>query len=172
MARRDRRRGRAGSRGAAMVEAVVAIPFFLLMFSAILYVNRLYESKMRVMRFAREAAWNYAMCNCSDQGDPVSSSCQPPEGASASSGSAGSGTASGYDPSAITSVGGGPGGSLAGKGYGSSKSTLQADLKADGMLGGFDKNITSTTVVMCNETPHDGNLKGWASTAMNMWKSW
>jgi hypothetical protein len=155
-----------------MVEAVVAIPFFLLMFAAILYVNRLYETKMRVMRFAREAAWNYAMCNCNEQGDPITSTCRPAEGASTSKGSAGASSPSGYDPSKVTSVGGGPGGSLAGKDFGSSKSLLESTLRADVFLGNFEKKISSKTIVMCNEAPHDGNLKGWASTAMNMWKSW
>ena len=106
------------------------------------------------------------------KGDRISSTCQPAEGASYSKGSAGGGSASGYDPSKVTSVGGGPGGDLAGKDFGSSSSTLQADLRSDALLGAFDKTISSKTVVMCNETPHDGNLKGWASTAMNMWKSW
>lgn len=172
MARTNRPKNRARSRGAAMVEAVVSIPFLLLMFASIIYVNRLYETKMRVMRFAREAAWNYAMCNCNDQGDPISSTCRPAEGASTTKGSAGSGAASGYDAGKVTSVGSGPGGDLAGKDFGSSKSTLQAELKSDAFLGKFSKKVTSRTIVMCNEAPHNGNLKGWASTAMNMWKSW
>jgi hypothetical protein len=155
-----------------MVEGLVAIPFLLLMFAAILYVNKLYETKMRVMRFAREAAWNYAMCNCSASGDPITTSCRPAEGASTGSGTPSSGTPSGYDSGKITSIGGGPGGDLAGKDFGSSKSVLQASIQSDAFLGKFNKKITSQTIVMCNEAPHNGDLKGWASTAMSMWKSW
>ena len=43
-------RKRSGQRGAVMVEGVVAIPFFLLMFAGIVFVGKLYETKMRVMR--------------------------------------------------------------------------------------------------------------------------
>lgn len=172
MARSNRRRIRAGERGAAMVEGLVAIPFLLLMFASILYVNRLYETKMRVMRFAREAAWNYAMCSCGASGDPIATTCRPAEGASSGSGSPSGGAPVGYDSGKVTSVGGGPGGDLAAKDFGSSKSVLEATIKADAFLGKFAKKVTSKTIVMCNEAPHDGNLSGWASTAMSMWKSW
>ncbi len=166
------RRARASERGAAMVEGVVAIPFFLLMFAAIVFVGKLYETKLRVMRLTKESAWNYAMCNCGDGGDPATSTCRAPEGAAAGSGGADTGKPDGFDQSEISKAGSGPGGELASRKFGSSLASMQAEIQADQFLGNFKKTMSSRTKVMCNETPHDGNIKGWGSAAFDAFKKW
>lgn len=170
---RARARRRASERGAAMVEGVVAIPFFLLMFAAVVFVGKLYETKLRVMRLAKESAWNYAMCNCGDKGDPASSTCRSPEGAAAGSGGADTGKPDGFDPGEISKAGGsGPGGELASRKFGSSLASMEADIQADKFLGSFKKTMSSRTKVMCNETPRDGNIKGWGGAAFDAFKKW
>ncbi|MBI2396038.1 MAG: hypothetical protein HYV09_41125 [Deltaproteobacteria bacterium] len=171
--RRIRRvRRRAGERGAAMVEGVVAIPFFLIMLAAIIFVGRLYETKMRVMRLTKESAWNYAMCNCGDRGDPISSKCNAPEGAAAGSGGKESGKPDGFDPGEVSKAGSGPGGDLATREFGSSYAQMETKITSDKFLRGFSKQVSSKTKVMCNETPHDGNIKGWGSAAFDAFRKW
>lgn len=166
------RRRRSSERGAAMVEGVVAIPFFLIMFAGIVFVGKLYETKMRVMRFTKEAAWNYAMCNCNDKGDPISSTCRAAEGASAGSGGADTAKPEGYDPSEVAKGGSGPGSDLATKQLGSSYAQMEAKVTADRFLGAYTKSVSSRTKVMCNETPHNGDIKGWGSAAFDAFSRW
>lgn len=167
-----RRAARRRQRGAAMVEGAVAIPFLLLMFAAILFVNKLYETKMRAMKFAREGAWNYAMCNCGEKGDPISSGCRTAEGATAAKGASESGTAEGFDPGKVGKTASGPGSDIASKDFGSSEASLTLTVSSDKFLGGYTKKVSSKTRVMCNEAPHDGNLKGFMSSAMDSWTKW
>ena len=166
------RRRRTGERGAALTEAVVAIPFFLVMFSGILYVGKLYETKLSTMRLTKEAAWNYAMCNCGDSGDSMSTRCQPSDGPSAGSGGTESGSPDGYDPSGVSKVGAGPGGEIASKSFGSSQASMEQSITADGFLGNYTKKMSSRTKVMCNEAPHNGDLKGWGSAAFDSLTRW
>jgi hypothetical protein len=166
------RKPRKRERGAAMVEGVVAIPFFLLMFSALIFVNRFYEAKMRTMRLTKESAWNYAMCNCGERGDPGTSSCRSPEGNAAGSGGSDSGKPEGFDPGDIKKGGSGPGGDLANKKFGSSLASMEAKITSDGFLGSFTKTLSSRTKVMCNEAPHNGDLKGWGSAAFDAVTKW
>lgn len=164
---------RTRERGAAMVEGVVAIPFFLLMLSGIIFVGRLYETKMRVMRLTKESAWDYAMCNCGDRGDPGTSGCKTPEGASAGSGGSESGKPDGFDPGEVSKSGGsGPGGDLASRDFGSSLAQMETKISSDKFLGGFNKKVSSKTKVMCNETPHNGDIKGWGSAAFDAFRKW
>jgi hypothetical protein len=163
---------RSRERGAAMVEGVVAIPFFLIMFAGIVFVGKLYESKMRVMRVAKESAWNYAMCNCADKGDPISSQCKTGEGAAAGSGGSDSAKPEGFDPSEVGKGGSGPGSELATKQLGSSYAQMETKVTADKFLGSFTKSVSSRTKVMCNETPHNGDIKGWGSAAFDAFSRW
>jgi len=170
---KTRRNNRTRSRGAAMVEGVVAIPFFLLMLSGIIFVGRLYETKMRVMRLTKESAWDYAMCNCGDRGDSMSSACKKPEGYAAGSGGSESGKPDGYDPSEVGKAGGsGPGGDVASRQFGSSLAQMETKITSDKFLGSFNKKVSSKTKVMCNETPHNGDVKGWGSAAFDAFRKW
>lgn len=155
-----------------MVEGVVAIPFFLLIFSCLLYIGHLYSAKMKMMRLAKESAWDYAMCNCGESGDKISSKCNTPEGAAAGSGGAESGKPDGYDPADVAKGGSGPGSDLASRKFGSSLASMEGSITADKLLGGFTQRISTRTKVMCNEAPHNGDLKGWGSAAFDAFKKW
>jgi hypothetical protein len=62
---RARRVGRRGRRGAAMVEALIAIPFFLILFVLSIFLNQLYKEKLRTIRETKQCAWASAMTgNC------------------------------------------------------------------------------------------------------------
>jgi hypothetical protein len=165
-------RKRSRERGAAMVEGVVAIPFFLIMFAGIMFVGKLYETKMRVMRQTKEAAWDYAMCNCNDKGDPISSRCITPESASAGPGGSEGGKPEGFDPMEVEKAGKGPGGDMATKKFGSSLASMSTQITGDKFIGGFTKTVSSRTKVMCNETPHNGDVKGWGSAAFDAFSRW
>lgn len=52
---------RTRSRGAAMVEAIVLIPLFILLHISLLYMNRAYGSKLATMRDARRDVWPNAL---------------------------------------------------------------------------------------------------------------
>ncbi|MGZ3473310.1 MAG: hypothetical protein ACXVCJ_02430, partial [Polyangiales bacterium] len=111
-----------------MVEGVVAIPFFLIIFSALIFVNKFYETKLRTMRLTKESAWNYAMCNCAEKGDSISSSCRAPEGDSAGSGGSSDGKADGFDPGSLSKGGSGPGSEIASKKFGSSYASMETKI--------------------------------------------
>lgn len=64
MARTGRIRRRRRYRGAASVEAVVVLPFFIIMFVAIQYVGRLFVAQQEAGIHARRCAWEYSMNNC------------------------------------------------------------------------------------------------------------
>ncbi len=167
------RRRRRGERGAAMTEAVVAIPFFLILTSSILFVGKMYETKLRVMRATRQSAWSYAMCNCGSGGDGATTSCKPGDpGAAATPGAPMGGAPPGYDPSALDKAGKGPGGDTAKKDYGTSKANMSQKVVSDVFLTGFSKEMKSETHVMCNEAPRNGDLKGWLSSAFSAFTSW
>lgn len=174
--RTEGRKSRSGERGAALTEAVVAIPFFLLIFAGIMFVGKMYMTKLAVMRMAKESAWNFAMCNCNEVGDSPSSRCVPPDGPPAGSGGSDSGSAAGYDPSAISTVGSGTGSEIASKSFGSSQASMEQGVTADGFLGGYTKNMSSRTKVMCNEAPHNGfdggGILSWGSAAFDSLSKW
>jgi hypothetical protein len=168
-----RRARRSSQRGAATTEAVVVIPFFLLMASAILFAGRMYETKLRVMKGTRQSAWNYAMCNCNDPGDGASYTCRPPDaGEWARPGGSMGGSAPGYDPSSADPVGSGPESAIARKDFGTAKAHLEERVSADVFLRGFTKQMKSDTMVMCDETPHNGDLKGWIGAAFGTASRW
>jgi hypothetical protein len=58
--------GKQRERGAAMVEAVVAIPLFLVLFAAAIFVLRLYGHKANSRAEARYAVWAYALNSCEE----------------------------------------------------------------------------------------------------------
>jgi hypothetical protein len=49
---------------------------------------------------------------------------------------------------------------------------METKITADSFLGGFTHKISSRTKVMCNEAPHNGDLKGWGSAAFDAFSKW
>ena len=50
--------------------------------------------------------------------------------------------------------------------------TVQSSATASNAIGGYVKQISSTTTVMCDEVPEDGNLVGLATYLWNNGSSW
>jgi len=48
-------------RGAAMVEAMIVIPFFIIIFVLSAFLNRLYSEKLRTIRETKQCVWQSAM---------------------------------------------------------------------------------------------------------------
>jgi hypothetical protein len=163
-----------------MVEALVVIPFFVLVFVCVVFMGGLYGAKLRVMRLTRESAWSYAIANCGTPGDPLTSthgqsseapkaadgdSDEPPDfseyseqGTSADEGKANAGE---Y---------GGEMGKLASQDFGSSVATMEEPVSVSAGFGSFSKNVSSRTRVMCNEPPYNGNFMGFLNAGYNALK--
>jgi len=51
-------------RGSVMTEAVVMLPFFVIVWGCVIYVSQLYEKGIETQAVARECAWRHAKDNC------------------------------------------------------------------------------------------------------------
>lgn len=169
------------SAGAAMVEAVVTIPTFLILFASSIFVWQLYLSKIEAQQKARFDLWTYSISdNCNDPGEPG-----PGDGTAAqanmqngsvqgvdnsdltSGGSAGSGT----DEGVSTVGGGGQTGILKGQ-FSGNTYVVSSSVTAAGLLGGFTAPVSAKRTMLCNEPPHNGDLKGLASGALHTLTGW
>jgi len=140
---RERRRRQ---RGAAMVEALVTIPFFIVIFASMMYIGHLYGEKQKTLRLAKQYAWTYAMNNCSGSSGDISQE---------SSGSAEDFGLGGTDDFK------GQGGDVSmTKDLGVAVSTVKGKATASKIIGGKTSNLSTTTKVQCNETPVNGDLMG------------
>jgi hypothetical protein len=61
-----------GSRGAVLVEALAVSSFLIVVLITSLFVHRAYQTKLRVMRDSRTAAWVTALKGCGRSVDPGS----------------------------------------------------------------------------------------------------
>lgn len=146
-------------RGAAMVEALVAIPFFIVIFATTMFVGSFYQEKLRTMRESKRCAWDHALNGCKG-------GCQAETTAAGSSDEIGaSGTGDGKADSA-------PGGEIMSKDVNQSKFTVQSKVTAANIIGGYVRNVESTTTVLCDEVPEDGNPIGVASYLWNNGSKW
>ena len=129
-----------------MVEALIAIPFFIMVFAAGIYIGDVYGKKMATMRTARNQAWTHASAAC--------------EGSAAQTGNAG-GPDLGQSGDADGNPGqGSPGSPVLSKGYDEARSTVADEAEASGVLGGTRQRVETKTAVLCNEKPEDGNVIG------------
>jgi hypothetical protein len=128
---------RRSERGAALVEALVAIPFFIIVFALTMFVGKFYGDKMKTMRQSREVAWAGATVGCNGGGG------SPLEDAATAD---------------LQEAAGAPGTEILSKGFGDSSATMAAQVNASNVVGGFGVPIKSTTIVACNEKRQDTNL--------------
>lgn len=156
-----------------MVEAVVAIPFFILIFASILYVGNLYGTKQKTLRLAKQQAWTHALANCDSNVASTESTGDP---------MADLGNTSEYDPSsgAMNNPGGGDVGEYSGasgggevtRSMGTASATVTDTVVADPVIGGFSNELSTTTVMQCNEKTHDGNILGVLRMAWQAARFW
>lgn len=158
--RRVHRAKRRRQRGAAMVEALVAIPFFIVIFAVTMFVGQFYQEKLRTIRESKRCAWDHALNGCKGgcQADTSTagsgSEVQPPGGTGDSK------------------ANGAQDGTIASKDFYQSKFTVKSQATASNMIGGYVKNIESTTTVMCDEVPENGDPIGIAKYLWNNGGSW
>src|SRR5262245_56561764 len=123
-------------RGAAMVEALVAIPFFIVIFATTMFVGQFYQEKLRTMRESKRCAWDHSINGCKG-------------GCAAETGGAGSGSE--VSPPGGTGDGksdSAPGSQIMSKDFYQSKFTVKSSATASNAVGGYVKAIESTTTVM------------------------
>ena len=170
---RGRATARARSRGVALVEAVVVVPMFIVLFAMFVFVWKIYSFKVSAMALARQQVWTYAQsANCGTNGD-ASEGYSPPS-TSGVLGRAGAGmlpTTSAEQANQYSSAAGGA-------------NTLSSDIDmasavaptvqvSAGHAGGGDSaQIGATKKLTCNEAPYDGNLIGAGTEAIHDLTSW
>ena len=156
-------------RGAALVEGVVVVPLFVLLWFVALYAHRLHAAHLANNAAARAESWGYAMNNCGRRGD--SSQTPTPGGVVAQRI-----TENGSGAPIRSLMGGGSGGKsnrfldvaaallaanplfLNSEG---SQSERQSSVKTQlGSGDGHEQQVTSRVRVYCNEAPENGNLVG------------
>ena len=146
---RRRLKGRRGQRGAVMVEALIAIPFFVIIFLLSIFLGNLYKEKLRTIRETKQCAWQTAMQgNCeggcgqsqtTDLGDAdldMGSEMNPSQG----------------HPQVDDWL---------------TKTFKETSFDATGTAtaaeamdaGGFTKTVYTRQVVMCNEKPENGQFR-------------
>ncbi len=151
---------RSRRRGAAMVEALVAIPFFIVIFASTMFVGSFYQEKLRTMAESKRCAWDHSIngckggCNADTSTAGSAAEAQPPQG-----------TGNSKTQNA-------PGSQIMSKDFYQSKFTVKSSATASNVVGGYVKQIESTTTVMCDEVPEDGNLVGVAKYLWNNGSSW
>jgi hypothetical protein len=143
-----------------MVEALVAIPFFIVIFACILFVGSFYQEKLRTMAESKRCAWDHALNGCNG-------------GCAADTGTAGPGQElSSPGGTGNSKTQGAPGADIMSKDFYQSSFTVKSSATASNVIGGFVKPIQSTTVVLCDEVPADGNPVGVAQYLWNNGSSW
>lgn len=155
-----KRRSRRSERGAAMVEALVAIPFFIVIFALTMFVGQFYGEKLRTIRESKKCAWDHSINGCNG-------GCQADTQAAGSGNDVNPPGGSGDSKSDNS-----PGSQIMSKDFYQSKFTVKSSATASPYLGGYVKPVESTTTVTCDETPEDGNPVGVAKYLWNNGSAW
>ncbi|HMI83524.1 MAG TPA: TadE family protein [Polyangiaceae bacterium] len=141
-------RSRKGQRGAALVEMLVVVPVFIVLFAGMIFLHRTVAKTQRSMLAARLEAWKSAMSGCAANGD----SMPQPDLTSDMNGAPGS------DASILAKIG-----------YATGTASdvahvrvLAAQAAPFAEANGIDyhSSIHSKAVVMCNAQTQPGDLPG------------
>ncbi len=150
-----------------MVEAVVVIPFFIIIFASMIFVAKLYGEKQRTIRESKQYAWTHAMANC--------------EGGSANASSSNEGSPIGKMETMDPKINFEPLEQFEGSDPGMNKltdemalasSTVTGSVTASKAIGGFTNDLSTTTRVQCNEKRVKGNLRDVFHFAWDLFKQW
>jgi hypothetical protein len=155
LARGDLVRDRGARRGAALIEALVVIPFFILTLAALVFAGSVYSTKLKAMREAKSRAWAYAMSNCGEAGNGSIGDARNWNGATQSFD--GNPTA-GVSTSGANAAQGGQGTSSIHKDVNAAVVTVEYSTRSDAQIGAHEVRPKATERVVCNEPPYDANL--------------
>lgn len=146
-ARRNNRVGaRRRARGAALVETVVVVPLFILLFAGMLFLHHVIAKTQQTQLAARSAAWQEAMSGCSGGPKVIT-----PEFSSLMDGAPGSEVS-------LTAASGQARGSSAGTVAVSVLGSGHAEGQSEGLS--FTRAVHSTAIVMCNAHTQPGDIPG------------
>jgi hypothetical protein len=138
---RSGRPGRAGQRGAAMVEGLVAIPVFMVIFASAVYIQDLYSTKLETMANSRESAWENASDKCEQSEKAKSPPVPEPKQTDLAAGQEA------------------PGGLLCDSEFKESVKEINVDVKMSDYMGGDVSQVGAGTRILCNEQPVPGDFK-------------
>lgn len=141
---------RAGQEGTAMAESVVALPFFILIFAALIMMWGLYATKLDLAVRARRCAWNYTISNYCES---TPAGCDGATFAEWDSSSAGTGAAESEMNSALSGVSSVVRNVVSAV-FGEIQNVrFQRDMVAPTYLGGATNTVLADYSVVCNERP-------------------
>jgi hypothetical protein len=146
---RHRGNARRASRGAAMVEALVAIPFFIIIFASTIFIGNTYRTKLGAHRESMKTGWDAAIKGCTGNvmgSLPGTSSINLKE-------------ASALPEAQLCSLGFGE---VSGKGIGSTT--------ASPLIGGKTVKLNTLSPIICDEKPVTGDFDGAAEFLWEMFK--
>jgi hypothetical protein len=152
-------RHRGHQTGAALVEALVAIPFFITIFATTMFVGGFYKEKLVTLRQSKQCAWDNAINGCSG-------------GCTAENSAVGGGELQPPGGTGNATTNGAPGAEIMSQDMYQAKFTVKATATASNLIGGYVRNIQSTTTVMCDEKPADGNPAGVVQYLWNNGAAW
>jgi hypothetical protein len=136
---------RRGNRGAALVEAGVVVPAFIVLLAGMIFLHEVLSDTLTTMRTARNDAWTLAMSSCkAGVGAPselMKLNSQMPG-------------APGSDQSLKNTSGGAVGSSLA-----AARVSVLGDPASKGGIG-FAQAVSSHAAVWCNDQTYPGTVVG------------
>jgi hypothetical protein len=137
MRSQSRKWRRRHQRGAALVEAAVVIPSFVLLLGGMLFLHHVLREQQRVMKQTRNDAWTFAMKSCTGNGVGVPT----PPFSSTMPGAPGSDNLSDHLDKATASK--------------SSSVSVTSDSGFN-----FSQSVSAHTVVFCNNQTSPGDIPG------------
>jgi hypothetical protein len=137
-------RHRRNARGAAMVEALVVIPFFMLILAGAAYVGGFYGKRLDAQADARRGTWILAATQNCDGGDANITNGHLAD-------------IDIVDSSDLGELSASPLAALCDRDFGSVTYTSRDSHEVTGPFG-FDGNIRSAAMAPCNETPIPGDV--------------
>lgn len=143
-----RLRARRRKRGAAMVEAVVVLPFFIIVLASLGYIARLYGTRQQVGADSRKCAWLNAVNSCEGALPPECSAQKTSDGNLANNGVQDLNPDDGDADSISNSS---PGAVSLQDSFGSTVVEVSRDASAAQLLGASAPTVKASTKVMCNE---------------------
>ena len=135
-----------GERGAALVEACVVVPVFIVLFAGMLFLHQVLQKTQEAQLSARTIAWTQAMRGCQgsaeiEQPDLTSRMDTAPGSSVSLTASSGKATGSKSDAASVTMLGSGP-----------------AAVGEASAGPSFYQAIHARAVVMCNANTEPGRI--------------
>lgn len=138
---------RRAQRGAAMVEALAAIPFFMLIFASAVYLHDVYRMKISTLSETRRNTWFNALGECTSDSskniDAVDNSLliPPPQNSQLAAGQEA------------------PGGQLCDKKFDETAMVADESVQKSEYMGGGSTPVKSRYKLLCNEKPVPGDFQ-------------